>query len=282
MILRFPGGKNKSSIKRIITSHFPSYFDEYREPFCGSAGIFWTIPKNIARWINDIDPDLMSLYQALQTRPKEFIDSCRSIEPEQKNEEAVHPKSSTKGKRYNKRLKETFDYFANNESCDQALRYFFVNRTVWGGRVRYDLPSRMYFSNPSGWNIVKTDKLEKAAEALSLATITCGNYINALSKPALNHNGQVLIYLDPPYYKDTELNLHSKLYRYGFSHQEHAQLMFDVLNCKHKVLMSYDDHPVIREFYSRKPFVISEAEWTYCGSSQKKKTVGKELIIKNY
>lgn len=278
MILRFPGGKSKSSIKKIIFSYFPDFYDEYREPCCGGAGIFFSVPIDKKRWINDIDPNPIFLYNSLKERPNEFIQNCKDIKPEQKDEEIVFPKRTSKGKKYNKRLKECFDFFANNETCDQALRYFFINRTVWGGRVRYDLPSRMYFSNPSGWNIVNTDKLEQASILLKDTTITCGHYLPLLQNSGTN----VLVYVDPPYYRDTELNQYSKLYRFGFTHKQHVDLASAVLNCEHKVLMSYDDHEIIRDLYRDKKLIINEAEWTYCGTTQKEKTVGKELLIRNY
>jgi DNA adenine methylase len=135
-IFRYPGGKSVSTVQKRILKYKPNDINEYREPFVGGGGIFFAMDKIENRWINDIDKNLMTVYLALRDRPDDFINKCRQIEPQKPDEEKVATKPGGKAL-YNKRLKEVFEYFAENETCDQALRYFFVNRTVWYGRVRY-------------------------------------------------------------------------------------------------------------------------------------------------
>lgn len=274
VIFRYPGGKRR--LAKQIISKFPSY-DEYREPFCGGGSVFFNIPSDKKRWINDLDVDLMSVYLALRDRPKEFIDLCRVIKPHQQGEELTSAKDGGR-KLYNKRLKAAFDYFSYNKECDQALRYFFVNRTVFAGRVVYDIPSRMYFSNPSGWNIVKTDKLEKAAEILKDVKITTDDYKEVIEKDGDN----VVIYIDPPYVVNTKLARTSQLYKHSFTLDDHLLLRDILLSCKHNLVISYDDDKdgLIRELY--KDFNISEFNHTYCGTTCKKKKSGKELLITNF
>lgn len=276
-ILRYPGGKSRKSVQDIILSYKPSVVKEYREPFVGGGGIFFAIDPSIKTWINDINPGLISLYEALKERPENFIENCRKILPLQKDEECVSTKGT--GKKYNKRLGEVFDSLKYNEEADQALRYFFINRTVWAGRVNYDpaFKSRMYYSNPQGWNIVKTDKLEKAAKHIANTEITNVDYSNLLEKPGED----VWIYLDPPYVVDTKFKKGSKLYEYGFSMEDHIRFVDNVKKCKHKVCISYDNKTDVKEWF-KNDFYIYEHDWTYSGSTQKVKTIGKELIITNY
>lgn len=183
----------------------PAEFDEYREPFVGGGGVFFAIPADLAqtRWINDYNKALIEFYKAMANRPKEFIELCRSIPPIQEGEPMVvsREKSKPSSKQYNARLKAKFDELKYNEECDQALRYFFINRTVWAGRVNYDpkFESRMYFSNPQGWNIVaRKNRLEQVAEHLEGTKITSGDYSVLLEAPGKN----VVLYLDPPYVVD--------------------------------------------------------------------------------
>ncbi len=275
-VFRYPGGKTKLTVRNKILAAAPASFSEYREPFVGGGGIFFSIDASKKRWINDANPDLIEVYRALQERPNSFIKDCRKISPPRKGEPEVYPKASSKGKKYNKRLKEKFDFFAENEKCDQALRYYFVNRTVWMGRVNYEELSRMYFSNPSGWNIVKSNKLEDAAECLIGTKITTGDF-----EPLLYESGDdVWIYCDPPYVKDTELARNSKLYKYGFTMEDHSRLASALSCCPHRFCLSYDNHPLVLELY--KSFNIVEHEWAYSGSSKSKKDIGRELLITNY
>jgi DNA adenine methylase len=293
-IFRYPGGKSVSTVQKRILKYKPNDINEYREPFVGGGGIFFAMDPIQTRWINDIDKNLISVYLALRDRPEDFIAKCKQIEPEKPDEEKVSTKPGGKAI-YNKRLKEVFDYFAENELCDQALRYFFVNRTVWYGRVRYGVKCQMYYSKPEGWNIVKKDLLEKAAVHLQNVKITSTNYEDLLLQPSENN---VWIYCDPPYYVNTELPEKLKLYDNNFSFDDHAKFADVCKSSPHKICVSYDDRPEIWELFSDKKFNFHRESWFYGGTSSAKsienhiymddnnekvgKKVGKELIITNY
>ena len=281
-IFRYCGGKSRKSVRDTILGYSPGSYSEYREACVGGGGIFWSIPTSKKRWINDVDSDLMSVYFALRDRPEEFINLCRSILPAQKGEHLAPAKS---GKPlYNARLKEKFVELLGNVDVDKALKYFFVNRTVWAGRVNYSQESRLYFSNPNGWNIVfKEGVLEEAVETLRGTNISVGDFSNVLE----SDGDDCWIYVDPPYMKDTMSSAGSKLYSNSFSVKDHSRLRDQVRSSSHKIMVSYDDLPEVRSLYD--DFCIIEASWTYCGTSSAKssnapqiKKKGKELIIVNY
>lgn len=280
---RYPGGKSKAKVRAQILDYLPTGTEEYREAFVGGGGIFFGLsPTKVQkRWINDVNRNLIAVYEAFRDRPQAFIDACRAIEPMKAHEPKVSTKTAN-GKKYNARLGEVFFKFAQDQGMDPALRYYFLNRTVWGGRVNYDpkMTSRLYYSNPTGWNIVAKDGfLESVASHLEGTHITCGDY-----KQVLQADGnKVWIYLDPPYWVDTEFVKTDKLYEFGFTKEDHIALADACGASKHKLCISYDDNPNIRALYeNRKGFFIYEHAWTYCGSSQEKKKIGKELIITNY
>ena len=240
----------------------------------GGGGIFFNIDPSKKRWINDIDENLISVYVALRDNPEEFIEKCREIEPHKSSELLPPP-------RYNDRLKKIFDDIANDDAACQALRYFIINRLGWAGRVRYDIKSRLYFSNYNGWNIVKTNKLENAAEILRDVKITCKTYEDLLYADGKD----VFIYIDPPYYKNTLLANSSKLYRHNFSIDDHIKLAENIKKCQHMILISYDNDDFIKSLYDG--FYIEEISWTYSGTSSapgasKTKKKGQELLITNY
>lgn len=280
MIFRYPGGKSKKQIREQIISKFPKDYEEYRDVMVGGGGIFFHVPIDKKRWINDIDENLISVYQALSQDPKKFINKCRKIDVEKEDDGLINSKPNGKAK-YNARLKKVFDKLKNNKNSDPALKYLFINRTVWGGRVNYDLESRMYFSNPQGWNIAHTNKMEIAANLLKNVKITSLSYEHLLQTDGQN----VLVYIDPPYVKNTKLDKNSRLYRHNFEMDDHIKLFEHIKLCKHKVIISYDDEKIIRDLY--KDFNLFKTSWTYCGTSSAKnhsktKKTGKELIITNY
>lgn len=280
--LRYPGSKGRKSIRQWISSFIPPDIKEVRECFCGGASLFFSLPVIINRWINDSDPFLMAFYTELRDHPADFISRCRAIPVAQNGEEETHPKKGSKNKKYNKRLKEKFDELVAHRDEDPALAYFFVNRTCWMGRVQWDIPSRLYFSNPGGWNITLTDRLEQASRILQNTQITCGGYEVPMFAPGEN----VAIYNDPPYYCNSEFAESSQLYYKNFTHQDHTTFAENCKKCNHRLIISYDDCEPIRELF--KDFHFHENSWTYCGTSSAKsqnckgKKKGKELIITNF
>ena len=218
------------------------------------------------RWINDLDEDLISVYTSLQKDYLKFINKCKQIKTN---------------------LKQKFEEIIKDKNYEKDIKFYFINRTVWGGRVNYNIPSRLYFSNPSGWNIINSDRLKDASTILQNTKITNSSYENVLFEDGEN----VLIYIDPPYYINTKLSKTSRLYKHNFEIEDHKKLCEDIKKTKHKIVLSYDDNQFIRKLY--KDFNLglglgkkhSRAEsWKYCGTSGaiKTKKTGKELIITNF
>jgi site-specific DNA-adenine methylase len=170
----------------MLLKYMPTGTTEYREPFVGGGGVYFALEGKLLqrRWINDLNPGLVSVYEAFISKPAEFIALCRTIAPHQVGEAEISTKGT--GKAYNKRLGEVFESFKYDEVMDQALRYFFLNRTVWAGRVNYDpdFESRLYYSNPNGWNVTKRPGfLEAIAEHMRGTELTKGDYGVLLESP---------------------------------------------------------------------------------------------------
>lgn len=271
-LLRYPGGKSKG-LQQIVKL-FPANFEEFREPFVGGGSVFFSIDSRKRRWINDLNPHLMAVYKALRDCPDTFIASCRAIAPASSNDPIF---LSSKGTAYSKRLRDLFWRYVEDDNADSALRYFVLNRMGLNGRVLVNKASRrrMYFSNPEGWNIVNGDALETAAERLTGARISTGDYAALLTE----EGNDCLVYCDPPYWRDTQLSKSGKLYEHGFTEADHLRFRDAVIASPHRVIVSYDDCPFIRDHWQG--FGIHEAGWHYCGTTVGRHQ-GRELIITNY
>jgi DNA adenine methylase len=245
MVLRYPGGK--FHLRQRILRHAPADCQEFREPFVGGGHIFFAVQPGRfpRRWINDVDPDLIAVYRALRDRPADFIAACRAIKP----------------------ARDIFDKFVAGEgAADPALRYYFINRTSWGGLHRGLRPSFCY---PEGWAVVHGDRLWEAARRLQGVEITAGDYNALLREPGEG----VWVYCDAPYVKTTK-----DLYYSKFGPVDHTALSVDVRACKHKVLLSYDDDPLVRRLYDG--LTIYTVPAYYHMSRQREWR--RELLIKNY
>jgi DNA adenine methylase len=276
--LRYPGGK--SGVDHLLRHYRPIGCREYREPFCGGASLGFELAFVFERsWWNDRHNGLIAFYTALRDRPEEFIAACRAIPPA-RPDDPMTGRGVRGGAPKNSRLSAKFDHLKLNEECDQALRYYFINRTVHNGRVNYSIPSRLYFSNPAGWNITVTDALEKAAATLQGVRLTCGDYRVLLEEPGEN----VWVYIDSPYFVNSHLDRTAQLYQFNFTEQDHRDLAEAVRRCRHKVMLSYDDDPqgFVRSLYPPSEYWIDELAWRYSGTTLSTKEVGRELLIMNY
>ena len=142
-ILRYPGSKNRLSICQSVLSFFPNNIQEYREPFVGSGGIYFGQNPYDRRWINDIDENLISVYNELINNSESFIKECRKIPC------LIESDNKEKCTKY---LKYKFEEFLNSSMT--PIKYFFLNRCCFGGRVR---SKYCYFSHPEGWNITRNN-----------------------------------------------------------------------------------------------------------------------------
>ena len=91
----------------------------------------------------------------------------------------------------------------------------------------------------------------------------------------------VFIYLDPPYYG----NQASKLYGLrGYLHTtfNHKRLAEELENCKFNWLLTYDNHEIIRKYYSFAYKIEMELSYGMNNVASNKAIKGKELFISNY
>ncbi len=277
--LRYPGGKTR--VAKLLAPYFPEH-EEYREIFAGGAALFFHKPLARKNWLNDLHPGLYALWVTLRDRFEAFAERCRR--------EAV-PGS-----------KERFDYWAferrdlmeasgDDHLLDRAMQYYYLNRTVWGGRVVFDptRTSRLYFSNPSGWSNLdkKLAHLAKVSAKLQGVEITCQSYAECLR----GSTAKTFIYADPPYVRESNGHATDKLYDKSFDTACHAKLAAALRKTKARVMVSYDDCPEARELYAGWRF--EPLQWKYCGryamtkddkaaGKKEQKVDGRELLILNY
>lgn len=262
-IFRYPGSKSRKEILDIILGAFPPAFTEYREPFVGSGSVALCIDPSLRRWISDLDGRLMQVYFACVQRPEEFIRQLRAVPPAARDEE--------------ERFRELHDHAMENMvGWDIAINYYLLCRLSWGGRVT-DSRIGTYLSDPTKFNIVhRPGVLEAFVERIKGCRMTIMDFEDLFLTPAWEKGGSVFVYADPPYVADTERHRSSQLYRKSFTMKDHERLADIASRSPHRVLISLDDHPRVRELY--KNWAISAADWHYNLS----RTEGRELLISNY
>ncbi len=277
--LRYPGGKSR--VAKLLLSYAPRH-DEYREPFVGGGALFFRKPKVDRNWLNDLHPGLYAFYVTLRDDFEAFAELCRQQKGDRR-------------KLFNRWVsrRDLMEAEGDDDLLERALQFYYINRTVWYGRVIYDpeRKSRLYFSNPEGWNHLdkKLRLLERISQKLQGVTITCLSFEKCLA----GADKDTFIYCDPPYIRDTNCHPTDKLYDNGFGAESHRILADLLRKTPAKVMLSYDDCPEARRLYPGNKWHFEPLQWKYCGryavtkeakanGIKERKVTGKELLVLNF
>ena len=287
--LRYPGGKSRAA--RQLLAYAPEH-RAYREPFAGGAALFLRKLKVAENWLNDLHPGLYAFYLTLRDNFEAFARLCR----EQRGDRRTLFN-------YWVSRKDLMQAAGDEALLERAVQFYYINRTVWGGRVVYDpsRESRLYFSNPQGWDNLekKLGLLKQVSEKLQGVRVTCVSFEECLA----DADEETFIYCDPPYIRDTNCHPTDKLYDKSFGEESHHRLAQLLRETQAKVMLSYDDCPQARALYDAPgpPSVASAKEgwhfehlsWKYCGryamtkeakanGVKEQKVLGNELLLLNY
>lgn len=262
MNLRWNGGKTKAA--RDLWSLAPSKVAEYREPFAGNASMLWCVPKQIKRWINDIDADVIRYHKAMQSRPNYIDDILALKERYQTADELRHAFNLAK-----------IDWYFYN--CPVA--YFMLNRLSFGQMVqrsRNNIATFSFSMMDNGFNAITRNRLEKSRQIYQGVNITQGDYWNILDAPGKH----VWIMLDPPYLLRESS---SAIYEYDFDIKQHEELYERLTACKHKWLMTIGNCGASHRLWIKDGrFNVLNRKYTYSSVKRKKHPNPYELIITNY
>jgi len=266
---RYAGGKFYA--RKLISEHLIDT-NVYCEPFAGGGSIFFYKEKSPVNVLNDLDENLMLVYQIIRDNPQDLIDILATFEYPSK--EAHH---------YYKNV-----YIPTNE-IETAARWFYLNRISYSGIMQkqncYFGYGDKYSMQPKNWprNILRTSEKLQGVELRCSDAIEC---IHSMPDGAL-------LFIDAPYFNADQ----DKFYTCFFSREDHIRLCEAIKKEQHrlKMFITYDNCSEIREMYSFMPYMYDK-EWNYCISrtdDQKqhkmlkdghkgKRGKGRELFILNY
>lgn len=282
---RYAGGKFYA--RKLILEHLPRH-ESYLEPFAGGASIFFAKRKVGFNWLNDMDDDLMNVYQAIRDYPDELIKflTRRPVRISRIPRDLVEQVELGEMLPATKELHRFFKIsFKPQNDLERAGRWFYLNRTSYSGIMNYQNMFWGYgdkFSmQPKNWprNILRT------GEKLQNVKLTCGDFENIIDQ-APNRS---LVFIDPPYFNADQ----DKFYNHSFKQEDHYRLRDCIKRNSRRlsIFITYDNTDEIRSLYSWMP-EMHDQEWNYCiqrTDDQKNGTVrkgerykGKELFILNY
>ena len=236
--LKWAGGKY--SLVEHIQARLPQA-NKLVEPFVGAGSVF--LNTHYKRYLlNDINPDLINLYNFLKLQPDALIHDARNFFTSNHNDEKMYYA-----------LREEFN--ATNDEYYRAILFLYLNRHGYNGLCRYSLSGK--FNVPFG-RYKKPYFPEREmfvfAEKSQKATFTCLPFEKIFSRA---RRGNV-IYCDPPYAPISKTAAFTSYATQNFGQESQEKLAELAMKAAKQrgipVLVSNHDLPLTRSLYKGADF----------------------------
>ncbi len=271
--LKWAGGKSRllSQYKAL----FPEKFNNYFEPFCGSAAVFFYLKTAQSRgtftfknaMLSDINQELILTYQIVRDNVVELI-------------ELLYLHRLNHDKEYYYRIRSL--NVLTLSDLERAARFIYLNKTCFNGLYRVN--SNGQFNVPIGSykhpQIFNELELKFASESLKEVTIQVDNFCKVLTHASKDD----FIYLDPPYAplsKTASFTGYTK-YPFGDSGQIELSELFKALDqkgCRVMLSNSWVDH--IIDLYKDFNCIEVQASRPINSNTAKRGRIS-ELVVTNY
>jgi DNA adenine methylase len=163
----------------VLTEHLPPEFNQYIEPFAGSACLFFRLrpQKGV---LGDINADLMETFREVKYRYSAV---------------ATHLHKLKKNKRIFLQLRSLEPQTLSSSA--RAARFIYLNRCCFNGIYRTNLNGQFnvpYGGDRSG-ELPSTTNLRSCSKSLKTAELNNGDFETTLSRAQRGD----FVYLDPPF-----------------------------------------------------------------------------------
>jgi len=240
---RYPGGKGFLTpfLKGELEKRFPDRKPNFAEPYCGGAGAALNLlVDGVAAQLhlNDADVRVYSAWNAIVNETDRFIDAINSTNATIENWETC--------------LQTLYDTEVDSYDFDVGFAAFFVNRTSRSGVLLGSGPIGGY-DQKGKWKIdaryykeTLSTRIKKLGELRSRIELTNFDGLTFCKKMGERKIlATTFLFIDPPYVKAG-----GRLYFDGMTIAKHEALAEWLVepNAPHW-LLTYDDHPLVRENY---------------------------------
>lgn len=224
-IIKYPGAKWR--IADWIISHMPLH-KSYLEPFFGSGAVFFQKSPSRIETINDIDGDVVNLFQCVRENPVKLAQLVAATPfSRSEYENTFAAQSNDPFERARLLLLQTWQGHGFRTYC----------RSGW----KNDVNGRERAYAVQYWNQLP-DWIMQALERLKDAQIECMPAVKLIER---FNRSDVLIYADPPYLLSTRKM--KKQYAHEMTDKDHAELLEALLKHKGPVILSGYENPLYNE-----------------------------------
>jgi len=253
-ILKWVGGKR--GLVPELLKHVPDDFNDYYEPFCGGAALFFALDAEPGAFLhlndhlNDSNPHLINVYTQVRDNVEEVIDRLKLADSI-----AFAPGADFRANYM--AVRGLFNDERVVEPSHRAAYFIAINRWGFNGLWRVNkkgecnVPPGRFFDarrrvpqTPPLMNHAKT--LRAASAALKGVEITCGDFAQAVKGAKAGD----LVYFDPPYIPVTTTADFTSYTAEGFDGDAQKRLLVEADILTHRgvhVIISNSDTPHTRK-----------------------------------
>ena len=298
-ILKWVGGKTQIIDKLIVD--FPIEINNYREAFLGGGSVllaFLSYVKSGIIKINgniyayDLNEPLIYIYKNIQTQRNELYDILKNIITDFKECGNGKINRTPENIEEAKIAKENYYYWIRSEYNKLSIidkkgilgsaMLIFLNKTCFRGIFRvgpngFNVPYGHY-SNPE---IINKEHLDDIHNLIQNVIFECCDFDTSLTLSNIVQGD--FTYLDPPYAPETNTSFVGYTEK-GFDIENHKKLfnlIHNLTDAKHKVMLSNADVSLVRENFKEK-YNTSSILCKRSINSKNPESKAKEVIIKNY
>lgn len=247
--VKWPGGKGQL-LDRLVPL-MPDKFNRYIEPFAGAGAVFFRLfnlgriganrrSRAVPAILNDLNPELMNVYQVVRDRVDELIDELARHQLHIGDAAYYY---------YVRNLDREPD-FAQASPVSRAARTIFLNKTGYNGLYRVN--SKGLFNVPFGQHrqpaVLDRALLKAAHHALQCVDLMSSDFAQPM-RLARRHD---FVYIDPPYQPLSRTANFVAYTRDGFGWAEQERLIRWIVRLARRgcyVLVNNADTPDIRTLY---------------------------------
>lgn len=265
-MIPYMGGKNY--LASWIIENFPENYPEmsYCEVFGGGGWVLFKKRPSILETYNDLNSDLVNLFKAIRDNYPEFSHKSEwSLHSKEMFEEALKKLSDNK---FYSQVDKAISY-----AIKRAATFSGADSKSWGYVVN---AKRLY----SGKWLPFLKRMELINARLKRVQIECRDFEDILKR---YDSPNTLFYLDPPY---VDVEHYYNTNEVKFTNSDHYRLAAALKKIQGKFVISYYEHPLVRELYGNYNIIQKIASKHSCGvtrnSTSRTKPKSIELLIRNY
>jgi DNA adenine methylase len=249
----FPWMGGKSRLASSIIPLFPAH-SCYVEVFAGAGGIFFAKSPSQVEVLNDINGEIVNLYRVVKHHLEELYKQFKWVLVSRDQWSWLRdtpPETLT--------------------DVQRAARFLYLQKLAFGGKATGQTFGTAATTRPKFNLLTLENDLVDAHARLSQVTLEQGDWAKMFER---YDRPDTLFYCDPPYYETAG-------YGTEFGVDQYEQMARLGRECKGKVVISLNDHPVVREIFEGFEIHSKDYEYTVGGGAKDKRQACKELVILN-